>query len=393
MYRVFLKMSDRTNEIEQKIMEMYAKGMSQRDIEDSLREIYGSQVPQTLISKITDKSLPEVMKWQKRPLASFTQLFISAESCSKAARTVQSSTSVIFAVNRMIGEITLQRSGKPVNSVLKTDAAVAMSGTGERSIDPIEERALELKKLGYTRGETLDILVDEYMPENYDPSVSVLGYPQHEKLKGSFPSFWENIERVLSEGESYKSIENKLFTTYNMRKGISNGNSSFKERVNNLIIYKGAMWHVREKFKEKLRRTGINPDGAEGQSILQGSVTRLLGGSDGWRREQRRQGKSANGLNHSEKGGFFNGENEPKYSLDNSAHILISSIDDIDSIIILPIRQHIDNPTTENSNRLWELKFKPKRVKMNAKEKRLNKREKENYRDLQQQQPPILCLC
>ncbi len=60
----------RTNEIEQKIMAMYAKGMSQRDIEDHLREIYGAEIPQSLISKITDKILPAVNEWQNRPLAS-----------------------------------------------------------------------------------------------------------------------------------------------------------------------------------------------------------------------------------------------------------------------------------------------------------------------------------
>lgn len=58
----------RTDEIEQKIIAMYAKGMSQRDIEDNLREIYGAEMPQTLISKITDKILPEVNEWQNRPL-------------------------------------------------------------------------------------------------------------------------------------------------------------------------------------------------------------------------------------------------------------------------------------------------------------------------------------
>ena len=44
--------------------------MSQRDIEDNLREIYGAEIPQTLISKITDKILPEVNEWQNRPLES-----------------------------------------------------------------------------------------------------------------------------------------------------------------------------------------------------------------------------------------------------------------------------------------------------------------------------------
>jgi putative transposase len=68
--RVLEKRQTRTDEIEQKIMAMYAKGMSQRDIEDNLREIYGAEVPQTLISKITDKILPEVNEWQNRPLES-----------------------------------------------------------------------------------------------------------------------------------------------------------------------------------------------------------------------------------------------------------------------------------------------------------------------------------
>ena len=49
-------------------MAMHAKDMSQRDIEDNLREIYGAEIPQTLISKITDKILPEVNEWQNRPL-------------------------------------------------------------------------------------------------------------------------------------------------------------------------------------------------------------------------------------------------------------------------------------------------------------------------------------
>jgi putative transposase len=62
------KRQTRTDEIEQKILAMYAKGMSQRDIEDTLREIYGTDIPQTMISKITDKILPEVNEWQNRPL-------------------------------------------------------------------------------------------------------------------------------------------------------------------------------------------------------------------------------------------------------------------------------------------------------------------------------------
>ena len=68
--RILEKGQTRTNEIEQKILAMYSKGMSQRDIEDNLREIYGAEVSQALISKITDKILPQVNEWQNRPLES-----------------------------------------------------------------------------------------------------------------------------------------------------------------------------------------------------------------------------------------------------------------------------------------------------------------------------------
>jgi len=66
--KVLQRYQTRTDEIEQKIMAMYSKGMSQRDIEDNLKEIYGADISQTLISKITDKILPEVNEWQNRPL-------------------------------------------------------------------------------------------------------------------------------------------------------------------------------------------------------------------------------------------------------------------------------------------------------------------------------------
>ena len=66
--KVIEKRQTRTDEIEQKIMQMYAKGMSQRDIEDKLKQIYGTEISQGLVSRITDKILPEVNEWQNRPL-------------------------------------------------------------------------------------------------------------------------------------------------------------------------------------------------------------------------------------------------------------------------------------------------------------------------------------
>ena len=66
--KVIEKRQTRTDEIEQKIMQMYSKGMFQRDIEDTLKQIYGTEISQGLVSRITDKILPEVNEWQNRPL-------------------------------------------------------------------------------------------------------------------------------------------------------------------------------------------------------------------------------------------------------------------------------------------------------------------------------------
>ena len=57
-----------SNELEDKIITLYAKGLSVRDIHDSLQEMYGVEVSAGTISTITDKIWPMVEAWQSRPL-------------------------------------------------------------------------------------------------------------------------------------------------------------------------------------------------------------------------------------------------------------------------------------------------------------------------------------
>ena len=57
-----------SQDIEEKIFSMYAKGMSTSDIESHIQDIYGLSVSDTTISRITDKILPLVREWQQRPL-------------------------------------------------------------------------------------------------------------------------------------------------------------------------------------------------------------------------------------------------------------------------------------------------------------------------------------
>ena len=56
------------NSIEDRILSMYAKGMSTRDISDHINDAYGFEVSESLVSQITDKILPVIREWQNRPL-------------------------------------------------------------------------------------------------------------------------------------------------------------------------------------------------------------------------------------------------------------------------------------------------------------------------------------
>jgi putative transposase len=67
--KVLPKYSSNTNELEEKILGLYAKGVSTRDIQDTLGELYGVDISASTISKITDKVWELVEAWQNRPLA------------------------------------------------------------------------------------------------------------------------------------------------------------------------------------------------------------------------------------------------------------------------------------------------------------------------------------
>ena len=68
-----------SQDIEEKIISMYAKGMSTSDIEAHIRDIYGVEVSDSTVSRITDKILPLAKEWQQRPLeAIYPVVFLDA---------------------------------------------------------------------------------------------------------------------------------------------------------------------------------------------------------------------------------------------------------------------------------------------------------------------------
>ena len=56
------------SDIDQKIISMYAKGMTTRQISETIEDIYGFETSEGFISDVTDKILPQIEDWQNRPL-------------------------------------------------------------------------------------------------------------------------------------------------------------------------------------------------------------------------------------------------------------------------------------------------------------------------------------
>lgn len=81
--------------IEEKVINLYCKGLSTREISDSIEDIYGVQLSAMIISNITDAVLEEIDEWQKRPLKEvYPIVFIKQENVI-----VKKATYVMLGVN------------------------------------------------------------------------------------------------------------------------------------------------------------------------------------------------------------------------------------------------------------------------------------------------------
>lgn len=66
--QIITKRTKDISDIDKKVLSMYAKGMSQRDISTTIEDIYGFKISHETISQITDCVLEELNEWQSRPL-------------------------------------------------------------------------------------------------------------------------------------------------------------------------------------------------------------------------------------------------------------------------------------------------------------------------------------
>ncbi len=54
--------------IEEKVISLYGRGMSTRDIHEQIKDIYGIEISAEMVSKMTDRIIPQIREWQNRPL-------------------------------------------------------------------------------------------------------------------------------------------------------------------------------------------------------------------------------------------------------------------------------------------------------------------------------------
>ena len=77
--KVVKKRQKDISDIDRKIISMYAKGMTTKQISETIEDIYGFETSESFISDVTDKILPQIEDWKNRPLeAVYPIVFIDA---------------------------------------------------------------------------------------------------------------------------------------------------------------------------------------------------------------------------------------------------------------------------------------------------------------------------
>jgi transposase-like protein len=66
--KIIGKYSRNAEGMEEKILSLYAAGMSQRDISEQIKNLYGVEISPELVSKISERIVPQIVEWQSRPL-------------------------------------------------------------------------------------------------------------------------------------------------------------------------------------------------------------------------------------------------------------------------------------------------------------------------------------
>ncbi len=88
--------------IEDKIISLYGRGLTTREINEQIQDLYGIEVSATMVSNITDQILPKIKEWQDRPLESIYPIcFVDAVhfSVRNEASVVKKAAYIVLGIN------------------------------------------------------------------------------------------------------------------------------------------------------------------------------------------------------------------------------------------------------------------------------------------------------
>jgi len=89
--------------IEDKIISLYARGLTTREINEQIQVLYGIEVSATMVSNITNQIIPEIKEWQERPLDNvYPIIFIDAVhfSVREENRVIKKAAYVVLCINK-----------------------------------------------------------------------------------------------------------------------------------------------------------------------------------------------------------------------------------------------------------------------------------------------------
>ena len=88
--------------IEDKIISLYGRGLSTREINEQIQDLYGIEVSSTMVSNITDQILPKIKEWQNRPLENIYPIcFVDAVhfSVREESSVVKKAAYIVLGIN------------------------------------------------------------------------------------------------------------------------------------------------------------------------------------------------------------------------------------------------------------------------------------------------------
>lgn len=89
--------------IEDKIISLYGRGLTTREINEQIQDLYGIEVSATMVSNITDQIIPEIKEWQERPLDDvYPFVFIDAVhfSVREDNRVIKKAAYIVLGINK-----------------------------------------------------------------------------------------------------------------------------------------------------------------------------------------------------------------------------------------------------------------------------------------------------